>query len=64
MIKPGSIVIDVGINFVDGKLVGDVDFDEVSQIAAAITPVPGGVGSVTTALLFRHYTKSLERLES
>ena len=54
----------MGINFVDGRLVGDVDFDEVSQIAAAITPVPGGVGSVTTALLFKHYMKSLERMES
>jgi methylenetetrahydrofolate dehydrogenase (NADP+)/methenyltetrahydrofolate cyclohydrolase len=63
MVKPGSIVIDVGINFLDGKLVGDVDYDEVSQIAAAITPVPGGVGSVTTALLFKHYLKSLERME-
>jgi len=62
MVKPGSIVIDVGINFLDGKLVGDVDYDEVSQIAAAITPVPGGVGSVTTALFFKHYLKSLERM--
>ncbi|HRX65060.1 bifunctional 5,10-methylenetetrahydrofolate dehydrogenase/5,10-methenyltetrahydrofolate cyclohydrolase [Mesotoga sp.] len=64
MVRPGGVVVDVGINFVDGRLVGDVDFDEVSQIAAAITPVPGGVGSVTTALLFKHYMKSLERMES
>jgi len=64
MIRPGAVVIDVGINFVDGKLVGDVDFNEVSQIAAAITPVPGGVGSVTTALLFKHYYRSIERMES
>jgi len=63
MISPGAVVIDVGINFVDGKLVGDVDYDEVSRVASAITPVPGGVGVVTTALLFKHYLKSLERLE-
>ncbi len=43
-----SVVIDVGINVVDGKIVGDVDFDEVSDFVKAITPVPGGVGTVTT----------------
>lgn len=64
MVKPGAVVIDVGINFLEGKLVGDVDYSQVSQTAAAITPVPGGVGAVTTALLFNHYMKSLERMES
>jgi methylenetetrahydrofolate dehydrogenase (NADP+)/methenyltetrahydrofolate cyclohydrolase len=51
MIKPGATVIDVGINRVDGKLVGDVDFDSASQVAGAITPVPGGVGPMTIAML-------------
>ena len=47
MVKPGAIVIDVGINRVDGKVVGDVDFDAVREVAAWITPVPGGVGRMT-----------------
>jgi len=51
MIKPGAVVIDVGINEVDGKMVGDVDFERVSPIASAITPVPGGVGAVTTTMV-------------
>lgn len=51
MIKPGAVVIDVGINEVDGKMVGDVDFEHVSPIASAITPVPGGVGAVTTTMV-------------
>ena len=50
-IKPGATVIDVGINRVDGKLVGDVAFDEAVQVAGAITPVPGGVGPMTIAML-------------
>lgn len=54
MIKPGATVIDVGINRVDGKLVGDVDFKGASEIAAAITPVPGGVGPMTIACLLRN----------
>ena len=49
MVKPGAVVIDVGINRVNGKTVGDVDYEPVSRVAGAITPVPGGVGSVTTA---------------
>ena len=53
----GKIIIDVGINIDDeGKLCGDVDFDAVSEKAEAITPVPGGVGSVTTAVLMKHVT--------
>ena len=51
MIKPGAVVIDVGINELDGKTVGDVDYDAVKNIASAITPVPGGVGSVTTTMM-------------
>ena len=51
-VKPGAVVIDVGINrSEDGKLCGDVKFDEVSEIASAITPVPGGVGPMTIAML-------------
>jgi methylenetetrahydrofolate dehydrogenase (NADP+)/methenyltetrahydrofolate cyclohydrolase len=50
-VKPGAIVIDVGTNRVDGKLTGDVDFQAVSAVAAAITPVPGGVGPMTIAML-------------
>jgi methylenetetrahydrofolate dehydrogenase (NADP+) / methenyltetrahydrofolate cyclohydrolase len=51
MVKPGAVVIDVGINRVDGQLVGDVDSEPVARIAAAITPVPGGVGPMTIAML-------------
>ena len=51
MIKPGAVVIDVGINRVDGKTVGDVVFDEVAAQAGAVTPVPGGVGAVTTMMV-------------
>lgn len=51
MVKSGAIVIDVGINRVDGKLVGDVDFENVEPIAGYITPVPGGVGPMTISML-------------
>ena len=51
MVKDGAVVIDVGINRVNGKLVGDVDFDAVSQVASYITSVPGGVGQMTVAAL-------------
>ena len=54
MVKPGATVIDVGTNQVNGKLCGDVDFDAVSRIAAAITPVPGGVGPMTIATLMEN----------
>ena len=53
-LKPGATVIDVGINRVDGKLVGDVDFAGASERAGAITPVPGGVGPMTIAVLLRN----------
>jgi len=51
MVKPGATVIDVGINRVDGRLVGDVDFEGVCRVARGITPVPGGVGPLTVAML-------------
>ena len=55
MVKPGAVVIDVGMNRLsDGKLVGDVDFENVEKIAGAITPVPGGVGPMTIAMLMRN----------
>jgi methylenetetrahydrofolate dehydrogenase (NADP+)/methenyltetrahydrofolate cyclohydrolase len=54
MVKPGAVVVDVGINVVDGKLTGDVDFESTKAVASAITPVPGGVGPVTNALLLTH----------
>ncbi len=57
-VKSGAIVIDVGINVVDGKLVGDVDFDDVSEVAGAITPVPGGIGSVTRIMLLKNLIKA------
>jgi methylenetetrahydrofolate dehydrogenase (NADP+)/methenyltetrahydrofolate cyclohydrolase len=50
-VKPGAVVIDVGMNRTDNGLVGDVDFDAASEVAAAITPVPGGVGPMTIAML-------------
>jgi methylenetetrahydrofolate dehydrogenase (NADP+)/methenyltetrahydrofolate cyclohydrolase len=62
MVKPGAIVIDVGINRLsDGRLVGDVDFAAVSQVASAITPVPGGVGPMTIAMLLINTLESAER---
>ena len=54
MVKPGAVVIDVGINRVADKLLGDVAFDEVSSIASGITPVPGGVGPMTIAMLLEN----------
>ena len=54
MLRKGAVVVDVGINVVDGRIVGDVDFESASKVASAITPVPGGVGPVTNALLLTH----------
>ncbi len=54
MVKPGAAVIDVGINRVDGKIVGDVDFAAVSDVAGYITPVPGGVGPMTVSMLMEN----------
>jgi methylenetetrahydrofolate dehydrogenase (NADP+)/methenyltetrahydrofolate cyclohydrolase len=62
MVKPGAIVIDIGINrLADGRLVGDVDFASVSHVASAITPVPGGVGPMTIAMLLINTLESAER---
>ena len=56
--NPGQIVVDVGINFVDGAMCGDVDYDDAAEYVAAITPVPGGVGTVTTSVLLKHTLES------
>lgn len=63
-VRPGQVVVDVGINWDDaaGKLVGDVAFDEVEPVVSALTPVPGGVGSVTTAVLAAHVVQAAERM--
>ena len=62
-VREGQTIIDVGINWDEaaGKLVGDVDFDAVEPIVGAITPVPGGVGAVTTAILAKHVIEAAER---
>ena len=54
MVKPGAVVLDFGINVVEGKVVGDVDFEAVKGVAGAITPVPGGTGPTTNAVLLRN----------
>tara|TARA_Y100001970_G_scaffold3463_1_gene4000 strand:+ start:1397 stop:2239 length:843 start_codon:yes stop_codon:yes gene_type:complete len=63
-VKKGAIVIDVGINKTDSGIVGDVDFDEVSKIARAITPVPGGVGPMTIACLLNNTVECFKRANS
>ena len=61
-VKPGQIVIDVGMNVDEqGRLCGDVDYEKVSEIADAVTPVPGGVGSITTAILLKHVVDNAGR---
>ena len=60
MVKPGAAVIDVGINRVDGKVVGDVDFENVEPIAGWITPVPGGIGPMTIAMLLENTVEAAE----
>jgi methylenetetrahydrofolate dehydrogenase (NADP+)/methenyltetrahydrofolate cyclohydrolase len=61
MLKPGAVVIDVGINVVEGRIVGDVDFASAEAVASAITPVPGGVGPLTGALLLSHLMRAAQR---
>ena len=61
MVKPGAVVIDVGINRVDGKVKGDVDYDGVKEIAGWITPVPGGVGKMTITMLLANTVEAAER---
>ena len=67
MVRPGAVVVDVGINRIPDastksgtRLVGDVDFDAVKEVAAAITPVPGGVGPMTIAMLLRNTVNAAE----
>jgi methylenetetrahydrofolate dehydrogenase (NADP+) / methenyltetrahydrofolate cyclohydrolase len=63
MVKPGAVVVDVGINRdADGKLVGDVDFDSVKDVAGFLTPVPGGVGPMTITMLLANAVTSAERV--
>jgi len=57
-IKKGAIVIDVGITKVNGKIIGDVDFDDVKDVAGWVTPVPGGIGILTTLMLFKNTIKA------
>ena len=65
MVKPGVVIIDVGINRnEDGKLVGDVDFEEVEKVASYITPVPGGVGPMTIAMLMNNVIKAAKEQNS
>jgi methylenetetrahydrofolate dehydrogenase (NADP+)/methenyltetrahydrofolate cyclohydrolase len=62
MVKPGAVVVDVGVHRTDHGLVGDVKFDEVKEVAGAITPVPGGVGPMTTAMLLLNTVTAAEAL--
>ena len=62
MVKPGATVIDVGINRTDDGLVGDVDFDAVREVAGAITPVPGGVGPLTIAMLLLNTLRAAQQV--
>jgi len=61
MVKDGAVVIDVGVNRVDKKLVGDVDFDAVKEKVSAITPVPGGVGPMTITMLLKNTIEAAKR---
>ena len=61
LIKPGAVVIDVGMNRVDGRLYGDVEFSSASEVASFITPVPGGVGPMTVAMLLKNTVKAAFR---
>lgn len=59
MVKPGAIVVDAGINEIEGGICGDVDFEAVKEVASLISPVPGGVGSLTTALIMKNVLKGI-----
>jgi methylenetetrahydrofolate dehydrogenase (NADP+)/methenyltetrahydrofolate cyclohydrolase len=63
MVKPGAIIVDVGINETADGIVGDVDYASVSEVAGHLTPVPGGVGSVTSVLLFQNLLKGMSMQE-
>jgi methylenetetrahydrofolate dehydrogenase (NADP+)/methenyltetrahydrofolate cyclohydrolase len=64
MLRRGAVVVDIGINVVDGRIVGDVDFESARLVASAITPVPGGVGPLTNALLLAHLVRAALGQES
>jgi len=59
-IKPGAIVVDAGINEIEGGICGDVDFENAKEVASLISPVPGGVGSLTTVLIQRNVLKAIQ----
>ncbi len=61
-VKAGAVVVDFGVNFIDGKMVGDVDFEAVKETAGAITPVPGGTGPMTNVLLMKNVITAARRL--
>lgn len=63
-LKPGAVAIDVGINRVDGRLVGDIEYESASEVASAVTPVPGGVGPMTIAMLLENTVTAAERASS
>ena len=58
MLQPGAVVVDVGINVTESGLIGDVDFESAIDVASAITPVPGGVGPLTNAILLTHLVRA------
>ena len=60
MLKPGAVVADVGINEIDGNIIGDVDFESAAKVAGAITPVPGGVGTVSTVMVMEAVLRELK----
>jgi methylenetetrahydrofolate dehydrogenase (NADP+)/methenyltetrahydrofolate cyclohydrolase len=64
MVRRGVVVVDVGINVVDGAIVGDIEFESVRRVASAITPVPGGVGPLTNALLLAHLVRAARGQEA
>jgi methylenetetrahydrofolate dehydrogenase (NADP+)/methenyltetrahydrofolate cyclohydrolase len=64
MVRRGAVVVDVGINVVNGTIVGDVEFESVRRVASAITPVPGGVGPLTNALLLAHLVRAARGQEA
>jgi methylenetetrahydrofolate dehydrogenase (NADP+)/methenyltetrahydrofolate cyclohydrolase len=64
MLRRGAVVVDIGINVVDGRIVGDVDFETARLVASAITPVPGGVGPLTNALLLAHLVRAAHGQEA
>jgi methylenetetrahydrofolate dehydrogenase (NADP+) / methenyltetrahydrofolate cyclohydrolase len=61
-VKPGAVLVDFGVNFIDGKMVGDIDIEAVKEIAGAITPVPGGTGPMTNVMLMKNVIAAAKRL--